>query len=161
MIASRKPAYEFDSRFNTIFPRMYSSNAGHVRDYEYWGGVSKNNPITVDNGNGPETIYKPSFGNNLSFFFRYQFNHMYWRYFMWNFAGRQNDIQNHGGIRHGNWISGIQFLDEMRLGNQDKLYSELKNKKSRNAYFFLPFILGLIGIFFQLNAGKKAKKISG
>jgi hypothetical protein len=157
-IASRKPSYEFDSRFNTIFPRMYSSSANHVRDYEYWGGKSKNNPITVDNGNGPETIYKPSFGNNLSFFFRYQFNHMYWRYFMWNFAGRQNDIQNHGGIRHGNWISGIQFLDEMRLGNQDKLYSELKNKKSRNTLFFLPFILGLIGIFFQYNSGNKGKK---
>ncbi|MDE5418503.1 DUF2723 domain-containing protein [Labilibaculum sp. DW002] len=154
VIASYKPKYEFDSRFNTIFPRMYSSNAGHVRDYEYWGNVKKNNPIQV----GDEVIYKPSFGSNLRFFFSYQFNHMYWRYFMWNFAGRQNDIQNHGGIRHGNWISGIQFLDEMRLGNQDKLYSELKNKKSRNAYFFLPFILGLIGIFFQLNAGKKGKK---
>ncbi|RXQ94932.1 DUF2723 domain-containing protein [Ancylomarina salipaludis] len=158
VIASRKPSYEFDSRFNTIFPRMYSSNAGHVRDYEYWGGISKNNPITVDNGNGPETIYKPSFGNNLAFFFSYQFNHMYWRYFMWNFAGRQNDIQGHGDFRYGNWISGIKFLDEIRLGNQDKLYSELKNKKSRNAYYFLPFILGLIGIFFQLNAGEKGKK---
>jgi len=158
VIASRKPAYEFDSRFKTIFPRMYSSNANHVRDYEYWGGLSKSNPITVDQGNGPETLYKPSFGNNLTFFFRYQFNHMYWRYFMWNFAGRQNDIQNHSSIRHGNWISGIQFLDEMRLGNQDKLYSELKNKKSRNAYFFLPFLLGLIGIFFLLNAGKKGKQ---
>jgi len=158
VIASRKPSYEFDSRFKTLFPRMYSSNAGHVRDYENWGGISKSNPITVDQGNGPETIYKPSFGDNLAFFFSYQFNHMYWRYFMWNFAGRQNDIQSHGGIRNGNWISGIQFLDEMRIGNQEKLYSELKNKKSRNAYFFLPFLLGLIGIFFQLNAGDKGKK---
>lgn len=158
VIASRKPSYEFDSRFKTLFPRMYSSNASHVREYENWGGISKNNPITVDQGDGSETLYKPSFGNNLTFFFRYQFNHMYWRYFMWNFAGRQNDIQSHGGIRNGNWISGIQFLDEMRLGNQDKLYSELKNKKSRNTLFFLPFILGLIGIFFQLNAGDKGKK---
>ncbi len=158
VVASRKPSYEFDSRFNTIFPRMYSSNANHIREYQNWGGLSESNPITVGSGKNAKTIYKPSFGNNLNFFFRYQFNNMYWRYFMWNFAGRQNDIQNRGDIQNGNWLSGIKPLDEFRLGNQDKLYSELKNKKSRNVYFCLPLLLGLIGIFFQFNSNKEGKK---
>nr|WP_320118018.1 DUF2723 domain-containing protein [uncultured Marinifilum sp.] len=155
VIASRKQQYKFDSRFETIFPRMYSSRDNHVRQYESWGGVKKDNPVTLGNG---EVVYKPSFGSNLKFFFNYQIGHMYWRYFMWNFVGRQNDIQGHGGILHGNWISGIDFIDEMKVGNQDKLYPELKNKKSRNTYFFLPFILGLIGLIYQFRSGKKGKQ---
>ena len=154
VIASYKPKYEFDSRFNTIFPRMYSSRANHVREYEYWGNVKKNNPIQV----GDEVIYKPSFGSNLRFFFSYQINHMYWRYFMWNFVGRQNDIQGHGDILNGNWISGIDFIDRMKIGNQDKLYPEMANKKSRNTYFFLPFLLGLIGLFYHYRSSKKGKQ---
>ncbi|MGQ1908894.1 protein O-mannosyl-transferase family [Marinifilum sp. RC60d5] len=155
VIASRKQQYKFDSRFETIFPRMYSSRDNHVRQYESWGGVKKDNPVTLGNG---EVVYKPSFGSNLKFFFNYQIGHMYWRYFMWNFAGRQNDIQGHGGILNGNWISGIDFIDEMKVGNQDKLYPELKNKKSRNTYFLLPFILGLIGLIYQFRSGKQGKQ---
>ncbi len=154
VIASYRPKYEFDSRFNTIFPRMYSSRANHIREYEYWGNIKKNNPIRV----GEETIYKPSFGSNLRFFFSYQVNHMYWRYFMWNFVGRQNDIQGHGNILNGNWISGIDFIDRMKIGNQDRLYPEMANKKSRNTYFFLPFILGLIGLFYHYKSSKKGKQ---
>lgn len=154
VIASYKPKYEFDSRFNTIFPRMYSSRANHVREYEYWGNVKKNNPIQV----GDEVIYKPSFGSNLRFFFSYQINHMYWRYFMWNFVGRQNDIQGHGDILNGNWISGIDFIDRMKIGNQDKLYPEMANKKSRNTYFFLPFLLGLIGLIYHYKSSKEGKQ---
>lgn len=155
VIASYKPKYEFDSRFNTLFPRMYSSRANHVREYEYWGNVKKNNPITLGDG---EVAYKPSFGSNLRFFFTYQVNHMYWRYFMWNFVGRQNDIQGHGDILRGNWISGIDFIDRAKIGNQDRLYPEMANKKSRNTYFFLPFILGLIGLMYHYKSGKKGKQ---
>ncbi|MFA8434153.1 MAG: DUF2723 domain-containing protein [Marinifilaceae bacterium] len=160
-VASRKPSYEYDSRFMTLFPRMYSPRENHVRDYKYWGNVGTGIPIRVDNGQGGETLYKPSFGSNLRFFVSYQVWHMYGRYFMWNFAGRQNDIQGHGGIRNGNWLSGIGFLDEMRLGNQEKLYSELKNKKSRNVYFMLPLLLGLWGMFYQYRSGKKGKQDFG
>lgn len=155
VVASHKQEYKFDSRFNTIFPRMYSSRANHVHEYEYWGDVKKNNPIQVGDG---ETLYKPSFASNLQFFLSYQVNHMYWRYFMWNFVGRQNDIQGHGGILNGNWISGIPFIDEMRIGNQDKLYPEMANKKSRNTYFFLPFLLGLIGLLYHYKSSKEGKQ---
>ena len=154
VIASRKQQYKFDSRFETIFPRMYSSRGNHVQQYEFWGDVKKDNPITLGNG---EVAYKPSFGSNLKFFFKYQVGWMYWRYFMWNFVGRQNDIQGHGGILHGNWISGFDVLDNAKVGNQDKLYPELKNKKSRNTYYFLPFLLGLIGLIYQFRSGKKGK----
>jgi hypothetical protein len=154
VVASRKQKYKFDSRFETFFPRMYSSKDGHVRAYEMWGGVEKTNPIRM----GDEVFYKPSFGSNLQFFLNYQVGHMYWRYFMWNFVGRQNDVQGHGGILNGNWISGIDFIDRMKVGNQERLYPEMKNKKSRNTYFFLPLLLGLIGLIFQLKSGKKGKQ---
>ena len=100
-------------------------------------------------------IEKPSFGSNLSYLFEYQFGYMYWRYFMWNFTGRQNDIQGQYSDSNGNWISGIKFIDEMRLGSQDDLPSDMKNNKARNTYFFLPFILGLIGLFFHFKKDKK------
>ncbi|RUT78406.1 glycosyltransferase family 117 protein [Ancylomarina longa] len=154
VIASHKQKYKFDPRFETFFPRMYSSRANHVKEYEFWGDVKKNNPISLSNG---DVVYKPSFASNLEFFFRYQVVHMYWRYFMWNFVGRQNDIQGNGDILHGNWLSGIPVVDEMFLGNQDKLYPEMKNKKSRNTYYFLPFLLGLIGLLYQWKAGKNGK----
>ncbi len=152
VIASRKQKMKYHSSFETLFPRMFSSRKDHIQEYENWGKVKKDKPIALGNG---EVRYKPGFAANLRFFFRYQVVHMYWRYFMWNFAGRQNDIQGHGGILHGNWISGIPFVDKMKVGNQEKLYPELKNKKSRNTYFFLPFILGLIGLIYQFKSDKK------
>lgn len=155
VVASHKQEYKFDPRFNTLFPRMYSSRENHVHEYEYWGDVKKNNPIQVGDG---ETLYKPSFGSNVQFFLTYQVNHMYWRYFMWNFVGRQNDIQGHGDILNGNWISGIPFIDEMKIGNQEKLYPEMANKKSRNTYFFLPFLLGLIGLLYHYKSSKEGKQ---
>ena len=93
-------------------------------------------------------IEKPSFLSNLQYLFEYQMGYMYWRYFMWNFAGRQNDIQGNFNILDGNWISGVSFLDQIRLGNQDALNSDAKNNKARNTYFFLPLILGLVGLYF-------------
>lgn len=100
-------------------------------------------------------IEKPTFFQNLKFMFEYQFGYMYWRYFMWNFTGRQNDNQGKYGLLQGNWISGIKFIDEMRLGNQSDLPSDLKNNKARNTYYFLPLILGIIGLVFHFKKDPK------
>ena len=133
-----KPNYTYDSRFCTFFPRMYSNQRPYFQqEYEAWGG-KPNGPTYMING---KAVQKPSFGNNLKYFFNYQIGHMYWRYFMWNFSGRQNDIQGYGDIRHGNWLTGIKFLDELRLGNQDELPDELKSEKALNKYYMLPFLL--------------------
>lgn len=99
-------------------------------------------------------IQKPSFAQNVRFLIEYQFGYMYWRYFMWNFAGRQNDIQGRNDIFNGNWISGIKFIDEARLGPQANLPSDFKNNKGRNTYFFLPLIIGLLGVVFHYNKDK-------
>jgi hypothetical protein len=148
----------YDDRFNTLMPRMYSSNPRHVKTYEEWGNI-KGSPINISGEKGePKTVQKPTFFENLRFALTYQVGHMYLRYFLWNFAGRQNDIQGHGGVLYGNWISGIPFIDNFRIGPQELLPDDLKNKKSRNRYFFLPFILGLIGFFFQYGRSKTGNK---
>ncbi len=100
-------------------------------------------------------VEKPSFGSNIGYLLEYQMGYMYWRYFMWNFVGRQNDVQGQYSDLNGNWLSGIKFIDEMRLGSQDNLPSDVKNNKARNTYYFLPLILGLIGIIFQFKRDKK------
>ena len=99
-------------------------------------------------------VEPPSFGNNLNYLFQYQFNYMYLRYFLWNFVGRSNDIQGKYD-RNGEWLSGIGFMDKLRLGNQQNLPSDEKNNKGRNTYFFLPFLLGLVGIWFQFSRSPK------
>lgn len=144
----------YDPRFTTFLPRMYSSQASHIKAYKSWGKV-EGRPITITNDQGQEeTIYKPTFTENLRFLFRYQIGHMYFRYFMWNFVGRQNDIEGHGGIKNGNWISGINAIDESLLGKQTDLPQSMKNP-ARNTYFFLPLILGLIGMFAHFNRNYK------
>lgn len=144
----------YDSRFTTFLPRMYSSQANHVRAYKSWGKV-EGRPISITNDRGQqETIYKPTFTENLRFLFRYQLGHMYFRYFMWNFSGRQNDIEGHGGIKNGNWISGITALDEMRLGKQTDLPASMQSN-ARNTYFLLPLILGIIGMLAHFNKNYK------
>ncbi|HOP03633.1 MAG TPA: DUF2723 domain-containing protein [Tenuifilaceae bacterium] len=154
VVATHKTEFKYDDRFTTVFPRMYSSEPNHVRAYKEWSNFT-GRPIRVNNYSGEsEVLHVPTFGENLRFFFSYQLGHMYWRYFMWNFAGRQNDIQGHGEILKGNWISGIPFIDTTRLGPQDELPSTYKNK-AHNRYFMLPFILGLAGLFFQLYRNKK------
>jgi hypothetical protein len=154
-IIERKLEYVYDKRFLTFFPRMYSNDPSHVEAYQSWVKI-KGKKIRVTERDGKtETLEKPSFGNNLAFFFKYQIGHMYLRYFMWNFAGRQNDIQGYGGILHGNWISGIKFIDEARLGPQDKLPSYYKNHKARNAYYMLPLLLGLLGLLYHSGKHKK------
>jgi len=134
---------------NMLFPRMYSSSPRHIQDYESWlGGVEgREMPSNYREG---KTVKIPTQWENLRFFFSYQCNWMYWRYFLWNFAGRQNDIQGNGEVEHGNWLTGIPFIDNARLGNQDLLPDVLKNNKGHNVFYCLPLILGLIGIFWQL-----------
>lgn len=154
MAGRKQTGYEMDSRFKMLFPRMYSSQQSHVQEYKNWADI-KGNRITVDRCGNRETLVMPTFGENLRFFFAYQVNFMYWRYFMWNFSGRQNDIQGHGEIDNGNWISGIPFIDNARLGDQDTLPDVLKNNKGRNRYFMLPLLLGLLGIFWQLGRKKE------
>ena len=154
-IIERKLEYVYDKRFLTIFPRMYSNDPSHIQAYQSWVKIrGKKIQVTGRDGN-PQTIEKPSFGNNLAFFFKYQVGYMYIRYFMWNFSGRQNDIQGYGGILNGNWLTGINFIDEARIGPQDKLTSYLKNHKSRNTYFMLPLLLGLLGLFYHYGKHKK------
>jgi hypothetical protein len=149
-----RPEYVYDSQFTTIFPRMYSPESSHVQAYKEWGKV-KGTPIAINNQGQSQTVYKPTFGENLRFFFNYQVGFMYLRYFMWNFAGRQNDIQGHGSPIKGNWISGIKFVDEARLGPQDNLPASMKSNKGRNAYFMLPLLLGLIGLYFHMQKHQK------
>ncbi len=149
---SANPIY--DPKFSTIFPRMYSAQDNHIKAYQSWGKI-QGIPITGTSNNGETvTLMKPTFGENLRFFFRYQMGHMYFRYFMWNFAGRQNDIEGHGGISNGNWLSGITFLDEWRLGKQTDLPQSMQSP-ARNKYYLLPLILGMIGMFFHFNRNYK------
>ena len=159
VITDHRVVPNFDDKFETFFPRMWSSmEASHADDYQEWGKIKgKRVPHRNERGEN-EIIIKPTFGENLRFFFRYQVIHMYWRYFMWNFVGRQSDVQSHGSVVDGNWLSGINFIDNARLGNQDNLPARLANNKARNTYYFLPFILGLLGIYFQYKNGIEGKK---
>ncbi|MCD4788562.1 MAG: DUF2723 domain-containing protein [Bacteroidales bacterium] len=147
----------FDSRFTTIFPRMWSSQKpSHISMYKQYGKI-KGIPVEVEKGDGTTEIRnKPTFGENLRFFFTYQVGHMYFRYFMWNFSGRQNDIESQGEIEHGNWLTGINWFDEhiLGLGPQDNLPDSMKNP-AHNKFYMLPFLLGLIGFFYHLNKRKK------
>ena len=133
---------------NMLFPRMYSDQ--HAGAYESWMGGVKGNVKTYERCGEMVQIKTPTQLENLRFFLSYQVNFMYWRYFMWNFAGRQNDLQGNGEWEHGNWISGIPFIDNMRLGDQSKLPSELRENKGHNVFYCLPLLLGLIGLLWQL-----------
>ncbi|MDO4462688.1 MAG: DUF2723 domain-containing protein [Bacteroidia bacterium] len=143
---------------NVLFPRMYSNKEPHIQEYKAWTNF-EGRPVRVNSREGGTyTVKVPTFWENLKFFIGYQCNFMYWRYFMWNFSGRQNDIQSHGELIHGNWITGIPFIDNAMLGDQDLLPDSLKNNKGRNRYFMLPFLLGLWGLFYQYSKGKKGKQ---
>ncbi len=146
------PSYKYDTRYTMFFPRMHSHDASHKKIYEQYVNQHRRNaqrsPYT------DEVI--PSFGENLNFFFSYQINWMYFRYFMWNFAGRQNDIQGDGGTFYGNWESGISFIDKARLGAAaDEKPPYLANNKANNHYYMLPFLLGLIGLLYQFQKDKR------
>ena len=144
---------EYKYAQNMLFPRMYSED--HAEAYENWLGGIEGKQVPYDQCGNMMMVKIPTQLENIKFFFSYQVNFMYWRYFMWNFAGRQNDIQGHGEMEHGNWITGIPFIDNMLVGNQEFLPSDLKNNKGHNVFFCLPLILGLIGLFWQAYKGEK------
>ena len=145
---------EYKYAQNMIFPRMYSS--AHTNAYESWMGGVEGNDVPYDRCGEMISVKVPSQLENIRFFLSYQCNFMYWRYFMWNFAGRQNDLQGNGELEHGNWITGFDWFDNWRLGDQSKLPDELKNNKGHNVFYCLPLLLGLIGLFWQsLRKGQK------
>ncbi len=141
----RMVGHEYDPATTMLFPRMYSPSATHKAEYQRWADI-KGKRVRDAEGT---MVTVPTFAENLRFFFAYQVNNMYWRYFLWNFVGRQSDLQNEN-IINGNVLSGIRPIDELFLGPQDNLPAEMARNKGRNVYFFLPLILGLIGFFFQL-----------
>ena len=150
VITGYKTSYEFMDEFKMLFPRMYSPQGNHVSAYKEWAEV-KGKRVRYEYCGQQKTEYCPTFAENLRFFFRYQVNFMYWRYFMWNFSGRQNDLQSYGDISKGNWITGIPFIDNAMLGDQSKLPTELRENKGHNVYYMLPLLLGLIGLVWQLS----------
>ena len=157
VITGYKSSYEYMDEFKMLFPRMHSAQAHHVEAYKSWADV-KGKKVRYEYCGQTKTEYCPTFGENLKFFFSYQVNFMYWRYFMWNFAGRQNDLQSSGELTKGNWISGIPFIDNAMLGDQSKLPSDLRDNKGHNVYYFLPLILGLVAIFWQLGKRNNQNK---
>ena len=178
--ASEVVATESPEEFKQLFPRMWNGMSRSERDYKPWAAYrtkldfqrDKDGNVLRDQGGKPipmevvdygrkisygdQVFTVPTFGENLKFFFSYQLNYMYWRYFLWNFVGRQNDIQaSSSTITDGNWLSGVKWIDEKYVGPQDNLPREIEDNKARNTYFFLPFILGLIGLIYQLNRDQR------
>ena len=143
---------EYEYAQNMLFPRMYSS--AHANQYKAWQDI-KGYDVPYDKCGEMIMVTMPTQWENIKFFFSYQLNWMYWRYFMWNFAGRQNDLQGSGEIEHGNWITGIKFIDNMLVGNQDLLPKELKENKGHNVFYCLPLLLGIIGLLWQAYRGQK------
>ncbi len=141
--------YSYPSSTKMLFPRLYDSSAKDK--YLRCMGSIDTHPVET----GSSVVDVPTFSENIRYFFQYQLNYMYWRYFLWNFAGRQNDLQGQGEINHGNWISGIPFIDNARLGDQDMLPDDLKNNPGRNVFYMLPLLLGLIGLLWQAYCGKR------
>ena len=146
----------YDDNVMTIFPRMWNgTKSSYISTYNQYIDKSKMVPVTMKKSDGTkETVLRPTFAQNIKFFIGYQCNHMYWRYFMWNFVGRQNDIQGHGEVENGNWASGIGFIDNARLGNQDNLPRSMSNS-GHTEFYFLPLILGLIGLFYHIKRDMK------
>ena len=151
--SGRKRRMVYVDELNMLFPRMHSSDSRHIEAYKEWSNF-KGQRVRVANPQG-KWVVKPTFAENLRFFFSYQVNFMYWRYFMWNFSGRQNDIQGSGEVANGNWITGIKFIDAQLVGPQDNLPDFIAKNKGHNKYYMLPLLLGILGIFFQVYSGKK------
>ncbi|MEI7470853.1 MAG: DUF2723 domain-containing protein [Chitinophagaceae bacterium] len=170
-VGGQKQSYQYNDADMHFFPRMWdqSNDQGHADYYASWMQLprDKNGEFVRDNQGRllreDGDIAKPTMAENIGFFMSYQVGWMYLRYFMWNFAGKQNDLQGvyMGNVRDGNWQSGISFLDKARLGDQSKLPDSLKNNKANNKLFFLPLILGLLGIFYQLIKDKKDGLVVG
>ena len=137
LATGEKKATEPNYTQSHVFPRMYSSQGSHIQQYKVWAELK-------------DLKHTPTSSENMGFFFSYQVNWMYWRYFMWNFAGKQNDTQGHGDFVDGNWKTGIGFYDEARLGNQEFVPELSKNSKANNSYYMIPLLIGLLGLVYQL-----------
>ncbi len=170
VVTNIKTNYIYDDKYTSLFPRMWSSDNSHVEEYIEWAGLKEKDlyqvrhdaqgQVVTDRAGNPVYDHsrpknKPSFGSNLKFLVRYQIGHMYLRYFMWNFAGRQNDDQGHGEITKGNWVCGIPFIDRITTGDGKNMPDEMKNHKAHNKYYMLPLLLGLFGLFFHYTVHKK------
>ncbi|MDR2791573.1 MAG: DUF2723 domain-containing protein [Tannerellaceae bacterium] len=151
-ISHRNSEVQYADELMTLFPRMFSPEGRHVAAYKTWGEV-KGVPVRINRCGDIKTVTKPTFAENLRFFFAYQLNFMYFRYFMWNFSGRQNDIQGYGEVMNGNWITGIPFIDEALVGPQEDMPADISDNKGHNTYFLLPLLLGILGLLYQLYAG--------
>ena len=143
---------EYEYAQNMLFPRMYSSM--HAQQYKAWMDI-EGTDVPYDKCGQMVMVNMPTQWENIKFFFSYQLNWMYWRYFLWNFAGRQNDIQGFGEIEHGNWITGISFIDRWLVGDQTLLPKELKENKGHNVFYCLPLLLGIIGLLWQAYHGER------
>ena len=154
-VVSHKNKYVYAQ--NMLFPRMHSS--AHAQAYEDWMGGVEGNQVPYDRCGENMMVKVPTQMENIRFFLSYQCNFMYWRYFMWNFAGRQNDIQGNGEPEHGNWITGFSFIDDALYGDQSKMPDDLKANKGHNVFYCMPLILGLIGLFWQAWYTRKRKVI--
>ncbi|MEX1201612.1 MAG: DUF2723 domain-containing protein [Ferruginibacter sp.] len=153
----RKVSYVYAPGDKHLFPRMWdqSNDQGHADYYASWAGIGKDQQGNYER--------KPTMGENILFAFDYQVNWMYWRYFMWNFSGKQNDVQGTqmNNVRDGNWKTGISFYDNLRLGDQNQLPDTLKNNKANNNYYALPFILGLLGLLYHIKKDGKDALVVG
>lgn len=142
---------------NTVgfFPRMHSKDPGHMESYKTWINFKGRKAEVKDDEGNMRQVILPTFGEHMEFFVKYQLGFMYFRYFMWNFAGRQNDIQGSGSVLNGNWQSGLPFIDKFIVGPQKNLPEEIKQNKGRNFYYFLPLLLGCLGLYFQYKNDRK------
>ncbi|MCL2596340.1 MAG: DUF2723 domain-containing protein [Paludibacter sp.] len=156
VVVGNKQDVVFVDAFNTLFPRMYSRAAGHSSEYKAWSNMT-GKTIRYQYIDGTRTDVIPTFFDNLTYFFNYQLNYMYFRYFMWNFSGRQNDLAGNGEIDKGNWITGFNFIDKGRAGINKDYPDELKNNKGHNVYYMLPFLLGVLGLVYQVFKNKNGK----
>ena len=150
-VVRTKDSYQYAQKM--LFPRMH--DAAHAKSYEDWMGGVDTYSVDYDRCGQYMQVEMPTMWENIRFFLSYQCNFMYWRYFMWNFVGRQNDLQGNGELEHGNWITGFSVIDDFMLGNQDLLPDDLKNNKGHNVFYCLPLLLGLIGLFWQAYKGKR------
>ncbi|MCL1868557.1 MAG: DUF2723 domain-containing protein, partial [Paludibacter sp.] len=157
VVVGNKRNYVYPDGVTMLFPRMYSSNRSHVSEYKSWSNY-KGKTVHFQYNNQTFSEEVPTFGDNLAFFFNYQLNYMYFRYFMWNFSGRQNDMAGNGEVDKGNWITGLPFFDKSRAGIDKNYPDELKNNKAHNVYYMLPFLLGVLGLVYQVFRGKKGKQ---
>ena len=153
VVTGYKENYIYTPELNMLMPRMYSKQESHIQGYKYWTNFT-GKPVRIFQNGENRVVMKPTFAENIKFFFSYQLNHMYWRYFMWNFSGRQNDIQGYGDITKGNWITGFNFIDKYLVGDQSNLPTDMKDNKGRNVYYMLPRLLGLLGLSYQAKSGR-------